>query len=58
MAKVGVTRILPVLFEKSAVSMISEKMLGQSRCEWNIACAFGEKCSEYDKGEHAWPRSV
>ena len=49
MAKVGVTGILPVLFKKSVVSMISENMLSQGRCVWNITCAFGEKCSEYDK---------
>ena len=49
LAKVGVTGILPVLFEKCAVSMISENMLGQGRSDWYITCAFREKCSEYDK---------
>ena len=49
LAKVGVTGIVPLLFEKRAVSMISENMLGQGRCDWNSTLAFREKCSEYDK---------
>ena len=40
------TGILPVLFEESAMS---ENMLGQGRCDWNITRAFREKYSEYDK---------